>query len=579
MKITAIKTANFLGARNVDVKLDRPVTLFAGKNFSGKSSLQEAVRMALTGESVRVSLKKEYGRMLTEGQTVGYVVVDHDGHQSAITLPNGAHEHTNGNDRLPAVLPYVLDAQRFSSLPANDRRAFLFGLMGLRTDGDTVGGRMLDKGFDPLKVDEIRPHLRAGFDAAHKEAQARARDAKATWRATTGETYGSVKAATWKANKPAHDGNRARLAREELARVAEQIERGAADLAVMQSAATRQAQQSEKSAGLRERAARYASIEAKLRKDEAELQEWQAKVEHEARKGGKQMLAEPTYTCPACSAKLRHDHANGALVEFTPPPIVHPTSEPGKLAEYQRARDLLARSVENDKRDLAAADLAARTLAEIDDAKSDPAPAPEEIDAKKVKLAEARKEQTRLAGIVKTLEADERAAAIADEKTDLARGHHLDVAQWEEIAAALAPNGIPGEILGEALGPINQRLASSALMTEWTQPLVDGDMTITAGGRLYALLSESEKWRVDAMIAEAISHLSGVKLLVLDRVDVLDFVGREDLLYWLDGLAEDGEIETALLFATLKALPAALPDSAAAVWIENGTAGRVREAA
>jgi hypothetical protein len=109
--------------------------------------------------------------------------------------------------------------------------------------------------------------------------------------------------------------------------------------------------------------------------------------------------------------------------------------------------------------------------------------------------------------------------------------------------------------------------------------LVDGDMTITAGGRLYALLSESEKWRVDAMIAEAISHLSGVKLLVLDRVDVLDFVGREDLLYWLDGLAEDGEIETALLFATLKALPAALPDSAAAVWIENGTAGRVREAA
>lgn len=570
MKITAIKTSNFLGARDVDVKLAKPICLFAGKNFSGKSSLQEAVRMALTGESVRVSLKKDYGRLIAEGQTVGYAVVEHDGQQSAITLPNGSHEHT-GNDRLPAVLPYVLDAQRFSSLPANDRRAFLFGLMGLRTDGDTVGGRMLDKGFDPLKVDEIRPHLRAGFDAAHKEAQSKARDAKASWRATTGETYGSVKAANWKANKPAHDGNRVKLAREELARVSEQIERGAADLAVMQSAATRQAQQSEKSAGLRERAARYASIEAKLRKDEAELQEWQAKVEHEARKGGKQMPAEPTYTCPACSAKLRHDHANGALVEFTPPPIVYPTSEPGKLAEYQRARDLLARSVENDKRDLAAADLAARTLAEIDDARSDPAPAPEEIEAKKVKLAEARKEQTRLAGVVKSLEADERAAAIADENTDLARGHHRDVAQWEEIAGALAPNGIPGEILGEALGPINQRLASSALMTEWTQPLVDGDMTITAGGRLYALLSESEKWRVDAMIAEAISHLSGVKLLVLDRADCLDMQGRSDLLYWLSDLAAAGEVQTALVFATLKAMPVQMPDEATAFWIENGT--------
>ena len=105
-------------------------------------------------------------------------------------------------------------------------------------------------------------------------------------------------------------------------------------------------------------------------------------------------------------------YANGALVEFTPPPVVsHP--DPGKLAEYQKARDLLARSVENDRRDLEAADLAARTLAEIDDARSDPAPAPEEIEAKKVKIAEARKEQTRLAGVVKALEADERAAAIA----------------------------------------------------------------------------------------------------------------------------------------------------------------------
>ncbi|HRF13890.1 MAG TPA: AAA family ATPase [Candidatus Accumulibacter phosphatis] len=577
MKVTAIQAKSFVGARDVCINLSRPVTLICGRNHSGKSSIAEAVRMALTGEPARVTMKKDYRKLITEGADVGFCVVDHDGERSAITLPNGAHEHT-GQSRPPAILPYVLDAQRFASLDTNERRSFLFGLTGLRTDGDAVTKRLLSKGCNATKVEEISPHLRAGFDAAHKEAQVNAREAKAAWRAITGETYGSVKSATWKAQKPAQDANRLRLAREELARIAEQIEKGVADLAVMQSAAARQAQQSEKISGLRERAGRYARIEAKLRKDEAELQEWQAKVEHEARKG-KPMPTEPTYTCPACSVLLRHDHANGALVEFTPPPIVHPTSEPGKLAEYQRARDLLARSVENDKRDLAAADLAARTLAEIDDAKSDPAPAPEEIDAKKVKLAEARKEQTRLAGVVKTLEADERAAAIADEKTDLARGHHLDVAQWEEIAAALAPNGIPGEILGEALGPINQRLASSALMTEWTQPLVDGEMSITSGGRSYALLSESEKWRVDAMIAEAISHLSGVKLLVLDRVDVLDMAGREDLLYWLDGLAADGEIDSALLFATLKALPASLPENIEAIWIENGIAGKVMAAA
>jgi hypothetical protein len=116
-------------------------------------------------------------------------------------------------------------------------------------------------------------------------------------------------------------------------------------------------------------------------------------------------------------------------------------------------------------------------------------------------------------------------------------------------------------------------------MTDWPRISIESDMTLTAGGRPYALLPESEKWRADAMIAEAISNLSGIKLLVLDRVDVLDLAGRDDLLYWLDVLADTGQIETALLFATLKALPASLPGTVSAVWIENGTAGKVREAA
>lgn len=577
MKITSIKTANFLGASNVDLKITKPICLVSGKNHSGKSSVQEAVRMALTGESVRVSLKKDYGRLITEGQTVGYAVVEHDGRQSAITLPAGAHEHT-GNARLPAILPYVLDAQRFASLSANDRRTFLFGLMGLRTDGQEVIPRLMDKGCDAGKIDQIAPHLRAGFEAAHKEAQSQARDAKAAWRAVTGETYGSVKAETWKAQRPAHSADRLRLVRDELAIVATNYDAAVQELGDMQGRARIQAEQSSKLASLRERAKRYAAIEAKLRKDEAELKEWQAKCEHEDRShGGKQMPTEPTYICPACGSVLRHSHADGALVEFTTPPVVG-SSEPGGLAEYQKARDLLSRSVENDKRDLAAADAAAKELDEIEN-QSAPAPAPEEIESEKVKVEALKKSRTALQETVKTLEQDERAAMQADTKTETAQGHHADVAQWDAIAEALAPNGIPGEMLGEALGPINARLLRSSEDAGWMCAFICADMEITGAGRPYALLSESEKWRVDAMIAEAISHMSGTKLLVLDRVDVLDLTGREDLLYWLDGLAESGEVDTCLLFATLKAAPARLPENVAACWIENGTAGLVREAA
>ncbi|HRF12203.1 MAG TPA: ATP-binding protein, partial [Candidatus Accumulibacter phosphatis] len=510
MKITGIKIENFIGSVNVDLCLTRPIALICGHNHSGKSSIAEAVRMALTGDPSRVSLKKDYPRLITTGQTVGYAVVDNaGGSRSAITLPNGAHEHTG--ERPPAILPYVLDAQRFSSLPANERRSFLFGLMGLRTDGDAVTQRLLAKGCDHEMVKAITPHLRAGFDAAHKEAQAKAREAKASWRAVTGETYGSIKAASWSAPKPGFVPEKLKALRADDEKLAQQIDDGVRDVGTMHGLAKAQADQGARLAGMRERAGKFARIEAKLRHDEGALKELQAKVDAEMSKGGKQLPAEPTYTCPACSVILRHDHANGALVEFTPPPVVDSPTDPGKLAEYQRARDLLARSVANDKRDLADADAAANALAEIDDSKASPAPTAEEIAAAREKVASAKKARADLQETIKALEDDERSTLISDHNTGIAHTYHAKVIKWDAVADALAPNGIPGDMLSKALGPINQRLASSSHMTEWLRVGIDADMAVTGNGRPYSLLSESERWRSDAMIAEAISHLSGCK--------------------------------------------------------------------
>ncbi|WP_149135673.1 hypothetical protein [Cupriavidus campinensis] len=109
---------------------------------------------------------------------------------------------------------------------------------------------------------------------------------------------------------------------------------------------------------------------------------------------------------------------------------------------------------------------------------------------------------------------------------------------------------------------------------------IEADLSITAdGGRPYALLSESEKWRADAVIAEAITHLAGLRLLVLDRADVLIGAERDRLFWWLDDLAADGAIDTALVFMSLKAPPAGLPDAITPFWIEDHEVGTVREAA
>jgi energy-coupling factor transporter ATP-binding protein EcfA2 len=571
MKITNITIKNFIGARSVDLKITRPIALICGSNGSGKSSIAEAVRMALVGEPSRVSLKKEYRLLITEGQTAGYAVVKRDGETSAITLPNGAHEHTGKPFQLPPyALNWVLDPGRLARVSSDDRRAFLFGLMGLRTDGPAVTERLLAKGCNATKAEEISPHLRSGFAAAHKEAQSRARDAKASWRAITGDTYGSIKAGAWSAPKPEFDANRLRLASDELAAIVAQIEERTLAIGDMQGRAKLQATQSAKISGLRERAKRFAAIESKLRKDQADLAEWQAKVDHETTKVGKRLPNEQNYNCPSCGAALCHDRITGNLVAFTPPQTVDAESAE-RLLEYERARDLLARSVENDKRDLNDADSAAKMLGEIGDAQEAPAPAPEEIQAALTMVKLLKDGRAALQQEVESLKQRKRQAAQAEDRTDTARSHHADVAEWEAIAEALAPNGIPGEMLNNALGPINERLAASSNKAEWLRIGIDADMNITGDGKPYYLLSESERWRADAMIAEAISHLSGVKVLLLDRVDVLAIAGRDDLLYWLDSLVTSGHVETALLFATLKSLPEMALETVGAAWVDRGT--------
>lgn len=605
MKITSIQTSNVLGARAIDVKLPKPVTLFAGKNGAGKSSLQEAIRMAMTGESVRVGLKKDYGALVTEGQESGFVEVETADASYSVVLPSGKGLHSDN-----PMLPFVLDAQRFARMDDKERRTFLFGLMGVKLDGASVTQRMLDKGLDGKKVEQIAPFLRAGFDAAQKEAAAKARDAKASWKtATGGETWGKDKAPKWQPAPLPADAEKAGTRHENAVAKMKEVEQelGAAQQTLGAAKAKAQARQqmAAQRDDLAEKAGRIDRIKAKLERDEADVAEWQAKVDETRAKAGVapvnpkapgEFLLRGLASVTAEFVELTCNHpevewdssllnrAAAHLAEYRKlhgEPVVgdapaQPDAEAvAKLPEYEKALSLVQSAVANDKRDLATAEQAAAKLKELDEE------AAETIDLEplQAKVAELTEKRDGWRADADKYRAVAEQAARRQAVIDQAAALHADVLAWTDIADALAPDGIPGEILAEALGPINDRLHVSAGFAEWEQVVIHSDMRITYGLRDYALISESEKWRTDAMIAEAVSFLAGVKLLVLDRFDVLDLKGREDLLYWLDGMAEDGDIETALLFGTLKALPAQLPERIGAHWIDNGVTGHIKQAA
>lgn len=607
MKITKISTSNFIGARSVEIVVSKPVCLIAGKNGAGKSSVQEAIRMALTGETVRVDLKKDYGALVTDGQESGFVEVATADAEYSVVLPSGKGIHCEN-----ATLPFVLDAQRFARMDDKERRSFLYGLMGVKMDFGSIIGRMVDGGCDAKKVEQIGPFLRAGFDAAQKEAAGKARDAKASWKtATGGETWGKDKAPKWQPEPLPADAEKASTRYENAVTKRKEVDAELAkaqqELGAAKAEQRRQHELEARRLELHEQAGKVERIQARINHDTAELAAWEEKVAATREKAGAvpvnpkapgefllRGLASVTddfltiaNNNPGQFDESLINRASTHLAEYkklhgwphssqelTATEAAAKAEAVAKLPEYENALALLQRSVANGKRDLEAAQRAAEQLKELDGLKANA-----DTSAAEAKVAElTEKRNGWQADADKYREVAEkysRRQALIEQVAKL----HQDVLDWTHIADALAPDGIPGELLAEALGPINERLHDSAGIAEWEQVVIHSDMRITYGLRDYALISESEKWRTDAMIAEAVSFLAGVKLLVLDRFDVLDLKGREDLLYWLDGMATDGEIETALVFGTLKALPALNFATIEAHWIDNGAAGHLQEAA
>lgn len=568
MKLTHISAKNVLGARQIEAPIETPVTVFCGSNYAGKTSIFEAVRMALGQNTVRVSKKLDYAKLVTEGAKNGEVVVRFDGGQAWFMVPSG--KMSPPKEYLPPDgIPFALDAQRFARLDPKERRGFLFSLMGLQIDNKSTAGRLAARGCDATCIAEIMPFLVGGFDVGASEAAGRARDAKAAWNTLTGEAYGSQKAVDWRApvggtlpdDIPPMG---------ELRNMQTVTERGIGELqqqlGAHQSDSRRVAEAIEKLPALRAKVDMLPRIRTKLELDEKGLIEWQERVAET--RAAEKATAGINCDCPECGASLRFIggklQARGAAGDVD-------TTNVLRLPDYERALVISQNAAAASRRDLADAEAAEKELATLEELVDKAPPSLATADELHQAIAGARAKLAEIQAHIAQHNEAGNAAARADKLTEDAAARHLAVQRWDAVAKALSPDGIPAEILGEALDPINDLLAAAAVEADWPHVRVEADMSITwQDGRPYALLSESEQWRADAMLAAAISQLSGVKLLLLDRFDLLDGKGRSDLFYWVEGLAESGAVETVLLFGTLKAQPSDLPPTFRSYWIADG---------
>lgn len=584
MKLNRIQIDNILGVQSVDVHVTSAITLFAGQNHSGKSSIAEAVRLAITKDPIRdVTVKKNYDALVHDGAKAGGAQIMAGDDVFAFNMPKGDFTGPEVSESMRVSL----FGQRFASMDDKERRTFLFDLTGCKPTSAAVRDRLLDKGCNDVKVDAVLPLLRTGFPAVCEHAKGKATEAKGAWRKLTGETYGSLKGEAWEApaiEMPA--GDAAALA-EQVTGFDRNIAQLTERLGGIKNAARAAADAATERATLADAPAQVATLTEQWGRASAGLVELEPAVA-ELRKraagttrvglvhdlalfisiGANGMKGAAAVEAMELLGRYEAEHGTiGAKVDAQAQALL-PSQEHGLTVLRQRVATLTT--------DLAAAKVRAAkfaALAPADDA-ADPS---QEVAAIEQQIAEIKAARLQVENQRLDLEAASRGAAAAKQKTLDAKAEHDNVMAWSKIGDALAPDGIPAELLADAIAPVNAALEQAGVDTDWAPVKIGDDMLITAGGRAYNLLSESEQWRADAMIAQVVAELSGLKIMILDRVDVLDLAGRSQLFAWLATLVDLGLIDTALLFATLKALPTGLDESVRAHWVEHGTISSARQ--
>lgn len=575
MNIQELRARNVLGARDIAVTLDSDVTLFCGLNGAGKSSLQECLRLALQGETVRVRHKKHFPLMVTDGAKEGFVKVLADNQQYEYKLPSGEHIAPAGTVAADQ-LNCALNAQRFATLSDDERREFLTILTKSQPNKEKVEALLIEAGITQARIDLALPMLLSGFPAACEIAKQKATEAKGAWKNVTGGTWGSLKGAQWEAPEATAPTEQeltdaaAVVAEKETARAELQQKKGAIS-EKLNAHQLRQASLTD----AKTKAGGLARAQDKLKIDQdaldaynRELAELQAKAGTAPKEGLVHDLAQflNGIDVPAGPMQVHRDTLIDRYTnEFGD---INGDCDLGALAKIPaitKSRDLMQRCVDNDLRDIKDAEAAAAQLATLEGGEQvDDSALTDLVTA----IATLDGELTGARAQLATLQELDTAAKEREAKTASAKEHHEDVVGWLKIAEQFAPDGIQSQILAKALEPINKLLRAASIATEWRQVTIAPSMEITAAGRLYDLHSESEKWMIDAMIASVISSLAGLNLVVLDRFDMLDVRHRPALIWWLAELGTQGV--QSLIFGTLKEAPKGLPQNVRAIWLHSG---------
>lgn len=146
-----------------------------------------------------------------------------------------------------------------------------------------------------------------------------------------------------------------------------------------------------------------------------------------------------------------------------------------------------------------------------------------------------------------------------------------------KVQAILKPDGLRRTKARQALAEFDRSLRGFSEVAKWGDVHMNDDFEVGYEGRPYALLSDSEKYRVRVTLQVALAAKDrdgrGSDLLVFDGADILDRWGRNGLVRL--ACAAGRPVLICMTLASKEETPNLVKVGGVSYWIENNTATKL----
>lgn len=541
-----ISISNFRGVPRADLNLSK-ITMIAGPNAAGKTSIAWALQALLTGVAMPAGLQKKHSSdLICSGGGAAVIDIEAPGGKRRITYPSC---EVMANGEPPRASPEAAGSTMVSMLSPRERAAIFSERLKIAPTADDLKQACESEGIGAIAPKVWGVIEEQGWDGCHAKAKDNGARFKGQWEQITNERYGSAKAANWIPGGWESDLRQQSVESldEALSGARATLEGAIANAAVSAADYDAMKESAAMLPALRKSVEDHQAVMDKATSIAAALQQ-----AHEALPAG---VNDSGLPCPHCSEPVRIVRSAGASKLEKATKVDEKTlraQRDAKAAAFGAMRDA-ERSVDVARATLEGAIGAAKN-AERDELRIRNMARPSENDS----AVQGAREAVRLA---------EERISIFRKKSDADRVHK-SIAQNEKLLKILAPEGLRKRKLDEALTGFNGILAGICKAAKWPDIVVTPELAFLWGGRPSPLCSQSEQFRVDVALQLALAKIENADMVVIDAADVLDSAQRNGLVR----AVQHTKLQATIMLAESRAerVPNFEKIGGASYWVQGG---------